>query len=104
MPSDPNARFLSSSSVIRPIVSESISAYSDKCVYTITFSAPNELQWIAANLYKSYNSESGYVCVERTFVTGVTGIVSSIGFINNIAYLDVILDSNYILQSALDLD
>lgn len=91
-------------SVLRTSVIEMPANYSRNPKYFVNFSAVDSINWINSVLYKSYSPTSEYSIIDRNRTSGVTGLVIGTGLSNDIAYIDVTLDSNFILESALSLD
>lgn len=91
-----------SSSIIKAIVSEIPANYSNSSKYLISFSAPEEIQWNKVNLHKSYNKDSCYCFKEEAIKSGITGIIKEVGYIDDKAYIKIVLDTKFDLESALD--
>lgn len=90
------------SSIIRAIVSEIPANYSTTSKYLLSFSAPEEIQWNKVNLHKSYNKDSCYCFKEEAIKSGITGIIKEVGYIDDNAYIKIVLDTKFDLESALD--
>ena len=101
----PPADLASPVSSVTSIVADELPAqYTTTNKYFITFSAPSQVQWTRTGLYKSYVSGSGYSSKKNTINSGVTGVVTEIGVTGDIPYIKVTLDTNFILESATDID
>lgn len=88
------------SSIIKAVVSEIPANYSHSSQYLISFSAPEEIQWNRVNLYKSYSKNSCYCFKEEAIKSGITGVINEVGYIDNKAYIKIILDTKFDLESA----
>lgn len=91
--------------VQRPLAIELPALYSgDDCLVAITYSRSEEPSWAGSSLYLAYSEGGSYVKKASQPRAGITGSVVGVGFSNADAYIDVQLDSDDVLTSAVDFD
>ena len=93
-------------SVIHPMAVELPALYSGSTtIIAITYERPNVQAWAGTSLYRAYTSGGSYDWVESVPQSGVTGMVVEVGTdANDQEYIDVLLDYDETLSSALDFD
>ncbi len=92
-------------SVIGAIAAELPALYSDgSSKYGVSYSKPTGQQFAGSSLYESFSSGGSYERKEVSYSSGITGVVSAVGFVNDEAYMDITLDSDATLTSAVDFD
>lgn len=102
-PQAPNL-FLPASNIVNPIIVEFPPLYSPTAKYGVSFSKPDEVRWGGVSLYKAYVVSSGYEKLDTVHISGVTGTILATGTTNGINYIDIQLDSDAQLESAVDFD
>lgn len=93
------------SSVLFPMIFETPALWANTNSYLITYTAPDEVQWAGASLYRSYLPTSGYQGIGTSRRDGTTGVIVEVGETSGgIKYIDVALNSDDTLESATDFD
>lgn len=92
-------------SVVNPLLLEVPAIYSQSvCSAAVVYSKSSSASWAGASVHRAYTSGGTYnaLAVERG--SGITGTVNAVGFVNGLAYMDVLLDWGATLSSAVSFD
>lgn len=88
---------------IRPMIVEVPARYSPVYMLAMAVYSPSgEDAWLGASLYRSYSEGGTYNYTESIENEGVTGTVTGVGYIDDIAYIDIELDSDETIESIAD--
>lgn len=91
--------------VIRPLAVELPALYAQEdCRVGIVYSKSGDEPWAGASLYKAYGAGGSYAKIATKPSSGITGKVIAVGTDNYDKYIDLELDWDYTLTSAIDFD
>ena len=91
-------------SVLRPTVYESPALYSRTSRLGIAFSRPENTCWAGSALFKALAEAGDYTRQASGSKSGITGLVSAVGRVADLAYIEVDLDYDYTLEPVATLD
>lgn len=88
--------------VVNPLSLELPALYSQAlCQAIVLYSKSANQAWAGASLYRAYSEVGSYGKLASKTGSGITGTVDSVGSINGVPYIDIVLDWDATLSSAL---